>query len=379
MARSANPSNIREIVRNGQTYYEGRFTDKNTGKRRSVCARSRKECMSKLQQAMHDAANGKLVQRDNITVAEWVECWISESMNISPGTAKQYRGNCRCYIEPFFEKLRLQKINRAACQEFVRFLVEGSDTHKPLQPVTVRAVTAMLRASLTEAVKRDMIPVNPASGLSLPRVEKQKPKVLDTDAQRIFVDDCKRNKYGRFFMILLHTGLRISEGLGLRWKNVDFDGKMLTIDGQLSRGSARQIIPTKSHKERLVPLPDHLCELLREIRRDQLKAKLQAGAGWNNEYDLVFTNESGGSLCHDSISKSFKTLCKKHGIDATPHTLRHTCITDMIARGDDLRTVQSVAGHASVTTTVDVYAATTTDMLRKSAERAQEAWLRNHA
>lgn len=379
MARSATPSNIREIVRNGKTYYEARFTNATTGKRHSICARTRRECEQRLRAAMLAAASGKLVQRDNVGVSEWVERWINGRLDLTPGTVQLYKRYHGCYVKPYFEGFKLQKLNRGHCQGFIEFLAEGSDTHSPLKPSTVRTVTSMLKAALTEAVKRDMIPANPATGLLMPRVEKVKPKVLDTKTQRVFIDDCDESKYGKFFRVLLYTGLRISEGLGLRWENVDLDGKMLTIDGQLSRDSERKIIPTKSHKERLVPLPDHLCELLREIRRDQLRAKLQAGAEWSNEYGFVFTNKYGAPLCHSTVSKAFSNLCKKHGIDATPHTLRHTDVTNRLCAGDDLKTVSTIAGHASISITADVYAGVTNDMLMKSAERAQEAWLKNHA
>ena len=182
------------------------------------------------------------------------------------------------------------------------------------------------------------------------------------------------------YAICLFCGLREGEALGLSWDCVDFENRQITIRQQLIKGKAAgsqyqlQDSP-KNGRSRVIDCPQIALSFLKQERARQaenhLKA-LQFGETWENPWHLVFTDSHGKNFQTITFYRRFKRIAESIGRpDLRPHDLRHSAATIALAAGADLKSVQSLLGHATASFTLSTYAHATEDMKRDTANRMQ--------
>lgn len=134
---------------------------------------------------------------------------------------------------------------------------------------------------------------------------------------------------------LYACGARVSEASGLKYADVDFSQRLVKVFG-------------KGSKERIIPIHDLAIDAMRTYARDARPLLLG-----DKSSDLFFVSSRGSRYTTDAIRKMFKTTCRAAGVDESlsPHAMRHTFATDMLTGGADLRSVQEMLGHASLSTT----------------------------
>ena len=160
-------------------------------------------------------------------------------------------------------------------------------------------------------------------------------------------------------MLALHTGMRRGELLGLKWDDVDLDGKLPTVRVRrtLTRKSTGHVLgePKTKKSRRTVRLTQRSLEALRSHRRRQLEEKLAAGQ--YEDMGLVFAGESGGVINPSNLrQRSFTPLLERGKMPRiTFHDLRHTCASLLFQRNIHPKHVQEMLGHASVAITLDTY------------------------
>ena len=192
-----------------------------------------------------------------------------------------------------------------------------------------------------------------------------------------FLQAIQGTKYGLVYQITLFTGLREGEVLGLTWDCIDFQHNAIYINKQLQKtkkvGGTYCLAPTKNSRNRTILTAPSVMALLRKQKSQQAQMRLLAGEAWNNSWDLVFTNELGGHLCHCTVYKKFKAIVRELGMpEERFHDLRHSFAVASIESGDDIKTVQSNLGHATASFTLDVYGHVTQKMRQQSADRMEE-------
>ena len=165
--------------------------------------------------------------------------------------------------------------------------------------------------------------------------------------------------FGTLFKVVVFTGLRLGEALGLTWDCVDFSKRRLTIDKQLQKRPIADggfvFASLKNDKIRVIAPAPYVLDLLKKWEQRQKEFRLRCGAewqGWNNEQErknaLVFTNELGGHLHPQTVYNHFKKLAALVGAPhARVHDLRHTYAVLSLQNGDDVKTVQGNLGHAT--------------------------------
>ena len=359
---------IRKKVVNGRTYFEARYTDPITKRQKSISARTEAECSRKLLDTLARITMGNYVPPHKLTVAEWLEEWLENKKNLEPGTRAKYESAIRLYIAPRLGRARLQDLRRLHCQEFVNGLDKS--------PKYVHNIVGTLSAALEDAVKLELIPKNPASNLDLPRIVKREPLAMSTEVQAAFESAVRESPYRNVYLVALHTGARISEVLGLLWRNIDMQTGEIKIVGQLERkqGETERALKdtTKSHRDRVTILPPYVLDYLKDERRRQNAHRLRAGADWQNAEGLVFTREDGSPLPHRTIEHAFDRIKKRLGHpELTLHVLRKTYITNQVHAGEDIKTVAASVGHSASDITLAVYTAERREDMRKSADRRQ--------
>ncbi len=360
---------------------KARFTFKDElgqSKRGSVYGSTQKECRQKLTatlKAIDDGTYFKPTKR--YTVAEWMQEWSATyCVHLRPSTQTDYQRKSEKYILPNIDSVQLTALTPMQVQRFCNKLSNGYEGQKALSPKSVKDIHGILHTALKQAVIAGVIPSNPSDNTKLPKRKKPELKPLMDESINNFMEEIRGDRYERIFILDLFSGMRQSEILGLQWEDVNFETGEITVCRQLQKnrtGGYSFIDETKNVKDRIVVLSPSVMQLLKEQKRQQMEWQLAAGEGWNNEHNLVFTDELGGHLKHFTVCKHFKKYVKEIGMDDTRfHDLRHSCAILELQSGCSVKAVQEQLGHYSSAFTMDVYGAVSNTMKKDTQDRMEE-------
>jgi len=371
---------IRKITRttNGKTYtyYEARYTAgfvPGTGKQiqRSITDKSKKVVAQKLKAAMAAIDAGTYKAPCKMTVAQWLDIWVTEYLNsVKPLTKHNYNKQVQKHFKPALGAVRLDALDTHTIQRFYNSLSASG-----LSPKTVKNLHGILHCALQQAIACGYLSRNPADACKLPKVTKPEIKPLEPVEIARLLKEAEQDDYCNLFIVAMFTGMRQGELLGLAWECVDFQTGIITVKQQLQCKDGNYFLETpKSGKNRtILPAPIVMDALRNQMERQQ-KEREQAGKMWDNQFNLVFTDALGKYLVRRTVVKHFKKISQRAGIsdDARFHDLRHSFAVSSLYAGDDIKTVQANLGHATAQFTLDVYGHVTQKMRQESANRMQK-------
>ena len=276
---------------------------------------------------------------------------------LADNTLKSYRRDLRRYAGWLADQGvdSLDEVREATVTGFLMALREGDDDHPPLSAGSAARTVVAVRGFHRFAVREGLTQADPSAGVHPPAPAKRLPKALPlSDIERILEaagapGTALALRDRALLEVLYGTGARISEAVGL-----DLDDLDLTDSTVLLRG--------KGGKQRLVPVGSYA--------REAVDAYLVRGraelSGVGRGLPAVFLNARGGRLSRQSAWSVLVKAAERAGVTAevSPHTLRHSFATHLLDGGADVRVVQELLGHASVTTT-QVYTLVTVDSLRE--------------
>ena len=399
----------RTVERGGKpyTFWEAAVTigyDPGTGKqiRKTYTGKTQKEVREKMQAAAVAVQDGDFFEPAKMTVAEWLDLWLKEySADWKYMTKRKYETVCRIHLKPALGATKLAKLTTPQIQSFYNELGRtGKVTTKtdkksgktverrePLSPKSIRLVHGILSKALNTAVRVGYLKQNASELCVTPKLEKKEISPL-TDAQiKEFVALCAGEDYGRIYKLILFTGLREGEALGLTWDCIDFQAGTLKIKQQLQRqGETDELVPLKNSKPRYLTAPAFVMQLLKEERVHQMEQRFAAGElwqGWQSAEEmktaLVFLRDDGSNITAAALYQRYKHLAEKIGKpESRVHDLRHTFAVLSLQNGDNVKTVQDNLGHATAAFTLDVYGHVSERMKEDSAARMQ-AYIENMA
>ena len=357
--------------------WEGRYTlgaDPGTGKqrRKSVYAPTQAECRKKLREATEAVANGTYFEPAKITVAEWFNLWLAEYLgSVKHATAISYGQHVKNHVLPNIGAVKLADLRAPMIQRIYNNL-----QRQGISPKTIKNLHGCIHKALEVAVRNDYIARNPADVCTLPRIEKSEIQPLDAPDIKKLLEALNGHKHEVLIKTAMFTGMRIGELIGLTWDCVDFENGVICVKKQLLRprvkGEGYTYGTLKNDKPRTITPANAVMDMLRAHKRRQAQQRLLAGSAWDDgEFPgLVFTNELGGHLCHNHISKQLDKALEAAGIPKHRfHDLRHTYAVNSLRAGDDIKTVQENLGHHTAAFTLDMYAHSTETMKRESAKR----------
>jgi len=174
---------------------------------------------------------------------------------------------------------------------------------------TVAYTRTVLRTALSRAVKWGLIVRNVAALVDPPRYKPKEIQVLSLAEIKIFLKAISGNRLEALYLTALMLGLREGEVLGLRWEDIDFNARTLTVKFAMQRINKKlQLVEPKTEKSRrTLPLPDLLAATLKTHRKYQLADKLLAGKQWN-ETNLLFTTNTGNPFDGSTIVRRLQKL-----------------------------------------------------------------------
>lgn len=357
--------------------WEGRYTlgaGPGTGKqrRKSVYASTQAECRKKLREATEAVANGTYFEPAKITVAEWFNLWLAEYLgSVKHATAISYGQHVKNHVLPNIGAVKLADLRAPMIQRIYNNL-----QRQGISPKTIKNLHGCIHKALEVAVRNDYIARNPADVCTLPRIEKSEIQPLDAPDIKKLLEALNGHKHEVLIKAAMFTGMRIGELIGLTWDCVDFENGVICVKKQLLRprvkGEGYTYGTLKNDKPRTITPANAVMDMLRAHKRRQAQQRLLAGSAWDDGGfpGLMFTNELGGHLCHNHISKQLDKALEAAGIPKHRfHDLRHTYAVNSLRAGDDIKTVQENLGHHTAAFTLDMYAHSTETMKRESAKR----------
>lgn len=391
--RSANGSGT--IRKRADGRWEGIYSagyDQQTGRliRKSIYGKNQKEVRQKLSKVTTEIDEGLYLEPAKMTLSDWMDLWYKEyTFDKKYSTLKGYKAQINKHIRPGIGKYNLSQLNPMILQRFFNHLSEPNEKGKVLSPKSIKNVYIILSGILEQAVENEMISKNPCKKVKLPKVYNKQITPLTDKQVKDFLEIISTDEiYGTILRVIVFTGLRLGEAMGLTWDCVDFEKGALNINKQLQRRPQKDggstLTSVKSGKPRILKPAPFVMQLLKIRYTEQIMQKQRSEdlwLAWSNEEEhkkaLVFTNLQGGYLIPKRVYLHFKSAAVAIGApDARVHDLRHTYAVLSLQNGDDIKTVQENLGHASAAFTLDVYGHVSDRMKKESANRMEE-YIRN--
>lgn len=340
------------------------------GKRKSLYAKTRREAQDKLKAALRDLDNGLDLSIRRQTVGQFLDRWLEDVVKPSTrhSTHHSYALMVRLHLKPEIGHIALTELTPQHVQAMMR-----KKSASGLSPRTVQYIRAVLRIALGRAVKWGIVGRNVATLVDPPRSQRKPVEPLTLEQAQQFLTATKEDRLGPLFHLAITTGLREGELFGLRWEDVDLDGKLIRVRRSLQRieGRPQFVEPKTDLSRRTVHLTDSGVAALRRQRVRQLEERLVAGAKWT-DWGLVFTSSVGTPLEPSNVIKRLHESLAKTGLPRQRfHDLRHCAASLLLASNATPREIMGVLGHSQISLTMNTYAHLSPTLERAAMDRLE--------
>lgn len=273
--------------------------------------------------------------------------------------------------------MRMDKITPRQIQAFVNALSkEGANerTGKPLAPKTIRHNLSLISDVFAYAVKMGVVSENPCSKVTIPKGEvKEKQIYTPAEVERFLtLLNGEPLKYKTFFNLMIYSGFRRGEMLGLEWKDVDFENNIISVRRTSNYTAAKGVYTdtTKTKRsQRTLKFPQEIMDMLKEYKEEQDAEALRVGSKWV-ETDRLYVKWNGEPMQNGTPYFWLNEFCDKHGLPFYGlHSFRHLFASLLVNSGVDIVTVSGALGHSAVSTTSNVYC----HMLQEAQAKVSDA------
>lgn len=364
-------------------------------KRKSVYGKTQDEVRKKLNKVLNDIDNGIYIENTNITFGDWLDEWLEVYAKpaVKLSTYGSYEGYIRNHIKPEIGRIKLSALRADILQKFINQKLKNGRCDKVkdvntnklvtrkggLSEKTIKNMYNMIHSALKQAYKNGLVNQNVSELINLPKQKRNEMRVLTVDEQKNLQSAVQNERLGIGIILSLFTGIRLGELLGLKFEDIDFENKTITIRRTLNRlkvfdnpTKKTDIIigePKTNKAKRTIPLQDFLIPLLKTHKTRVLTERLKVANLYEND-SFVICNEFGKFVEPTTYQKFFKNMLKKAGIqDTNFHTLRHTFVTRALENGFDVKVLADILGHADASTTLNKYAHALPDHKKTSMEK----------
>lgn len=371
-----------------------------TRTRKWVYGKTRAEVADKLTEMQEKTRQGIPAVTSNMPLGKYLDHWLTvvAPARYKPSTLVSYTPLTRIYIVPALGKIPL---NRLTPTDIRRFLASFKDgclcclrrvDHKRKQDErkccavgkccqrrpsarTVQYAHAVLRSALQNAVREELLARNVARLVETPTVPHKEVQPLNSDDTRRLLRVARDHRLYALWLLLVSTGLRRGEVLGLTWDDIDLTTGQLRVRRNLQRvaGGLALGTPKTLRSRRTVALPASCVVRLRQHKKQQEQERAEAGIEWlpldfQPKDGMVFTTTTGTAIDPRSLNRQLDVLCRRANLRPVRiHDLRHTCASLLLAEGVAVRTIMETLGHSNISMTLDTYAHVMETTLREAA------------
>lgn len=352
--------------------WEGRYVigydDNGNPKTKNVLAKTKKECTEKLEKLKAECGgSGPVKVKSEMFFGDWLDFWYQNysKPGLRQTTQLSYESWIYDHMIPAVGKIPLNKLSQSDLQQFFNEmkkngrLINVEHHGAEMADRSVRSCHAVCQMALDRAVKDGLIRTNPAIGCKLPSLKAKEMKVLTKEEMQRFLIQAKEEGMYEMFLLELTTGMRRGELLALQWSDLDFKTGKLRINKQVYtiRGKLTVNEPKTKAAIRTIILPPAMLELLQEYKK-------QIFSEW------MFPSRIKPEQPVDPgyIRKRLQIILERAGCKRVRfHDLRHTFATMSLEHGMDVKTLSTIIGHVSSSTTLNIYTHITSDMQRNAA------------
>lgn len=329
----------------------------------------------------------------NIKFKDFCEKWFADyaETTLKPRTVHNYKElTKRVYVA--LGHIPLNKLRPTHLIEFTKQLAqpgirgiqgvpnkEGKVTRKqsdkPLSPKTIKNYLMFVSSVLGTAVEWGFIESNPAAKVKPPKQEHKRLQIMDDTQIKAFIDSLDSESLERrlIFYLLIFTGMRRGELLGLEWADIDWENSTIHIRRTSQYAPQLGVFEDTTKTEgsnRSIKTSPAIISMLKAYRAEQSLRKLQLGDLWQNEADRIFTRWNGAPMHPNTPYNMLQKILKKNGMEyVSLHSLRHSNATILINSGASVKAVSARLGHSNVSTTLNIY----TEQIKSADAAAAEA------
>ena len=357
--------------------WEGRcvigYNEKGLPVTKNVLAKTKSECAAKLK-ALKDSINAPAPDqpKPGILLSDWLDIWYQsyKKPNLRPNTQMSYERRIYQHIIPKLGSIRLDKLTASDIQQFYVEQKKGgrlSQTElygEGLSDQTVRGIHTTLHAALNKAISEKLIFRNPADGCRLPPAKAREMQVLSPEEIQRLLIQAKEDCCFELLLLELSTGLRRGEICALQWDDLNFRTGELRVERQVHRARGELVVspPKTKAANRSVILPSPVLNILKEYKET-------VASKWMFPSPV----KEGSPRDPAAVRKKLQTVLERAGCKKVRfHDLRHTFSTVALEHGMDVKTLSTVIGHVSSSTTLNIYAHVTDEMRRTAAVKIDQ-------
>lgn len=302
---------------------------------------------------------------DRLSLGEYLtDRWLpGQKSQLRASTFDSYRRNIDLHVLPRIGGIALQKLVPEDLDGlYAALATEGRRDGKVggLSPKSIRLVHLILHKALSDARRKETVTRNVAELSDPPKLRaarRQEIKVWSAEQLHTFLDLCADHRLHPAWFVASHTGMRRGEVLGLRWADVDLNGRRLSVSQAVILVAYELVVSDikTDNGRRTIDLDERTVGVLRAWRKRQLEERLLVGAGYGDR-DLVFARPDGAPTNPDLFSQSFDRFVARSALPRIRlHDLRHTHASILLKAGVPVKVVSERLGHASPAFTITVY------------------------
>jgi len=308
---------------------------------------------------------------------------LKEQRGIKHSTIVRYK-ELAVRIYPAIGHIKLKDLRADHLNSFYTDLAkpgQNKRTGEGLSPKTILEHHRLISTVLDQAEKEGLVPFNVAAKATLPKVSKKEVNYFQPEQVAAIRDalDAEPLKWKTLTHLLLITGARRGEVLGLKWNAVDFTGNLIHICNNILYSpdiGVYEDTPKTATSDRWVSLPTETMQLLRQYRAWQNAERLRLGE-YYREQGFLFAQDDGKPMHPDSITDWLSKFSRRHDLPhINPHAFRHTMASMLYFSGVDSVSISKRLGHAQVSTTANIYAHVMESADRKNADILADVFLK---
>ena len=307
------------------------------------------------------------------TFEELAQLWLENyKTTVKPSTFENVKSKVEKMTEEHFKELKLKKITVAYCQ---RVVIELSKTY-----VLYNHYLSVINRIFKYAVLMDVINSNPFDKVIKPksRQTQRKGNFLTKGELKEFLKLAQTATLYYFFPLvhlMSYTGLRQGEALALKWSDIDFENRKITVDKTAVRIKERQTLQTPKTKnsKRVISIDPTTLSILKSWKKDQIKIYFKNGKHFEGDDNFIFTNQRAEWVHIHNFIRYFNRFIADHKFKPiTPHGLRHTHASLLFSAGVEPKNISDRLGHSTVQITLDLYTHITEEQRTDTVDKLLE-------
>ena len=336
---------------------------------RYIYADTQKELTAKLRQNITAYQGVDLTEECRMTLSEWLDRWLAQMASVlRPSTLDHYRRDMDHHVKPYLDQKKLTQVTPADLRKLYDTLKQHGRVHprpgqsRGLSTTTVHGIHTTLHHALKSAVDQRLLPNNPADHVEPPKVAHKSMTILNEEQLDTFLAAVEQDLIWKdFFYTELTTGLRLGEICALQWTDLDLKTGTLQVERQVHRARGELVVspPKTKAGRRTVLLPPPVLNVLKTYRNF-----------CTSQWMFPSPKKENSPRDPAAVRKRLSTVLKRADCKRLRfYDLRHTFATASLEHGMDVKTLSTIIGHVSSSTTLNIYAHVTDEMQRTAAAK----------